>query len=180
MRIEVASGIELDTKAVGDDGTFEGYASVFGVLDSHRDIVMPGAFSKSLAARPIARVKMLRQHQQAEPIGVWTDAAEDSRGLHVKGRLIREVPLAAQTYALMREGALDRLSIGFRTVREQIERKNNARQLLEVDLREISVVTFGSNDKAVISTVKSLNDPERAQRIVAALNRAQAALTGAN
>lgn len=176
MNIEIASGISLDTKAIGDDGTFEGYASIFGNVDSHRDVIDVGAFAPSLASRPIGRVKMLRQHRQDSPIGVWTAAAEDSRGLHVKGRLIREVPLAAQTYALMREGALDQLSIGFRTKRERFDRKAGVRHVVEVDLREISVVTFGSNDKAAISAVKSLHDPERAARIVAALNRASAAL----
>lgn len=176
MKIEIAAGIELDTKAIGDDGSFEGYASVFGNRDSHGDIVMPGAFTKSLAERPPARIKMLRQHRQDEPIGVWAAAAEDSRGLHVKGRLIRDVPLAAQTYALMREGALDQLSIGFRTKRERFDRKASARLVEEADLREISIVTFGSNDKAAISAVKSLHDPERASRLVAAFNRAAAAL----
>ncbi len=176
MKIEFTSGISLDTKAIGDDGTFEGYASVFGHVDSHRDVIVAGAFTPSLAARPISRVKMLRQHRQDEPIGVWTDAVEDSRGLHVKGRLIREVPLAAQTYALMLEGALDQLSIGFRTKRERFDRKAGIRHVEEVDLREISIVTFGSNDRAAISTVKSLHDPERAARIVAALHRAAAAL----
>lgn len=173
MKIEIASGIHLDTKAIGDDGTFEGYASVFGHLDSHRDIVAPGAFKTTLAERPITRVKMLRQHRQDEPIGVWTAAAEDSRGLHVKGRLIREVPLAAQTYALMREGALDQLSIGFRTKRERFDRKAGVRHVEEVDLREISIVTFGSNDKAAISAVKSAYDPGR---VVAGLERLTALL----
>jgi len=176
MNIEIASGIHLDTKAIGDDGTFEGYASVFGHVDSHRDMIEVGAFKASLAERPATRVKMLRQHKQDEPIGVWISAAADSKGLHVKGRLIREVPLAAQTYALMREGALDQLSIGFRTKRDRFDRKAGVRHVEEVDLREISVVTFGSNDKAAISAVKSIHDPERAKRIVAALNRATAAL----
>lgn len=176
MNIEIASGIHLDTKAIGDDGTFEGYASVFGHVDSHRDVIEVGAFKSSLAERPVSRVKMLRQHRQDEPIGVWIAAAEDSKGLHVKGRLIREVPLAAQTYALMKEGALDQLSIGFRTKRDRFDRKAAVRHVEEVDLREISIVTFGSNDKAAISAVKSIHDPERAARIVAALHRATAAL----
>lgn len=159
MKIEIAAGISLEAKAIGDDGTFEGYASVFGHKDTHADIVMPGAFTASLKARPIERVKMLRQHRQDEPIGIWTAAAEDTRGLHVKGRLIRDVPLAAQTYALMKEGALDELSIGFRTIRESRDRKAAARLVEEVDLREISIVTFGSNDKAAIHAVKSAYDP---------------------
>lgn len=159
--IEIAAGIHLDTKALGDDGTFEGYASVFGHLDSHRDIIEPGAFRTSLAARPAPRIKMLRQHRQDEPIGTWIAAAEDSKGLHVKGRLIREVPLAAQTYALMREGALDELSIGFRTKRERFDRAAGVRHVEEVDLREISIVTFGSNDKAAITAFKSQYDPGR-------------------
>lgn len=161
MKIEIAAGIGLEAKAVGTDGSFEGYASVFNHKDSHADIVMPGAFASSLKARPIERVKMLRQHRQDEPIGVWTAAAEDTRGLHVKGRLILDVPLAAQTYALMKEGALDELSIGFRTIRESRDRKAAARLVEEVDLREISIVTFGSNDKAAINAVKSIYDPDR-------------------
>ena len=175
MKIETGYAVELDTKGLADDGTLEGYASPFGSPDLGRDIVMAGAFAKSLAARPASRVKMLRSHEQAEPIGVWTAMAEDSQGLHVKGRIIRETRRGAETIVLMREGALDGLSIGFKTKRAEFDRKSGHRALHEIDLYEISVVTWPMHPDARVA-LKAENDPERARSIVAALERATAAL----
>jgi hypothetical protein len=83
--------IALDLKAVGDDGTFEGYGSVFGVVDSYREVVEPGAFMASLAKRKAKGIKLLWQHDASQPIGVWDDLAEDSKGLWGKGRLLKDV-----------------------------------------------------------------------------------------
>lgn len=176
MNIEAGLALELDVKAVSDEGTFEGYASVFNKADLGRDVVRPGAFGKSLQSRPAARVKMLRQHFSDDPIGIWTALAEDSHGLHVKGRLIRQTAKGAETYALMKEGALDGLSIGFRTIRDSFDRPKGLRYLEEVDLREISIVTFPMLPDATVSAVKASGSPERARAIVAALHRASAAL----
>lgn len=122
------------------DGIVTGYASVFGVPDLGRDTVLPGAFAQSLARRGPGGVRMLWQHDPAEPIGRWLSLAEDSRGLRVTGQLNREVQRARELTALLREGALDGLSIGFRVVEARPER--GGRNLLALDLWEISLVTF--------------------------------------
>lgn len=174
MSVATKHGIilEIDTKAVQDGGEFTGYASNFGVLDSHREIVNSGAFSKSLAARPAQKVKMLRSHDQSTPIGVWTLLEEDGIGLKASGRLILDTALGRETHALMKAGALDGLSIGFRTVRDRMDRTKGARILEEVDLWEISVVTFPSNPQSTVTAVKSSTFSE----LVAAINAARASI----
>jgi len=124
--------------ALGPD-QFEGYASLFNVVDGGGDTLAPGAFAASLRRRP--QVRMLYQHFSHAPIGVWEEIAEDARGLYVRGRLVPEVEQARDVRALLADGALNGLSIGFRTVRA---RRSGAatRTLLEVELWEISVVTF--------------------------------------
>jgi len=139
---------------VAEDGTFAGYASLFGKTDLGRDMVMPGAFRASLAKRGAAGVKMLYQHDPNQPIGVWAEIREDDRGLHVKGRLTAGVARAREVLSLMREGALDGLSIGYRTLRGRTDRKTGVRQLLELDLWEISVVTFPMLPEARVEAVK--------------------------
>jgi uncharacterized protein len=128
-------------EALGPD-EFEGYASLFNVADGAGDIVAPGAFTRSLRRRPPSRVRMLYQHFAHEPIGVWEQIREDARGLYVRGRLIADVPRAADVARLIREGALDGLSIGFRALRARRDPKSGTRTLLEVELWEISIVTF--------------------------------------
>jgi HK97 family phage prohead protease len=99
---------------------------------------------------------MLFQHDPAMPIGVWKDIREDSRGLFVRGRLMPEVAKAREVLALMRAGAIDGLSIGFRTVRGRTDAKSGVRRLIEVDLWEISVVTFPMLPAARVSAVKGM------------------------
>lgn len=137
------------------DGTFDGYASLFGKLDLARDVVEPGAFTASLARRGAAGVRMLYQHDPAVPIGTWTEIREDARGLFVRGRLALAAAKAREVRALMREGALDGLSIGFRAVRARTDAKTGIRRIMEVDLWEISVVTFPMLPEARIGAVKA-------------------------
>jgi hypothetical protein len=151
--------IEYDAKAVKDDGTFEGYASTFGNVDSGYDCVMPGAFTKSLLERPAPRIKMLWQHDKTQPIGVWTDATEDSKGLFVRGALLLKTQKGADCYEFMKSGVIDSMSIGFRTMEADFT-QSGVRQLKEVGLFEISMVTFGMNDQAVVTTVKEFNPRE--------------------
>lgn len=169
--------IELDIKAIAEDGTFSGYAATFGNIDQGGDIIMPGAFAKSLLARPAARVKMLRQHDQTEPIGIWTSLVEDRKGLKAEGRIIVDTIKGRETHLLMKAGALDGMSIGFRTKRERFDRSKNARLIEEVELAEISIVTFPMNPKATVTTVKN-HDPDRARHLIEAMNRAALALRG--
>lgn len=96
MKNEWGFALDLDFKAVSDEGEFAGYAAVFGNEDLGRDVLLPGAFTKSLARRPAARVKMLRQHDPEEPIGIWLDLAEDKKGLRAKGRLILDTTRSAR------------------------------------------------------------------------------------
>lgn len=122
------------------DGRFEGYASLFGVRDAGGDTVMRGAFARSLKRRGAAGVKMLYQHLAGEPLGVWSEIYEDGAGLFVRGRIITDVSRGRDVLALMREGALDGLSIGFKTLRAA--KAAGGRRILEADLWEVSVVTF--------------------------------------
>ena len=154
LRERKFAGLQLDE--VEEDGVFSGYASLFGRLDLGRDIVEPGAFDKSLRMRGAAGVRMLFQHDPAEPIGTWTSIREDGRGLFVRGRLAKGVARARDVLALMRAGALDGLSIGFRTVRARADAKSGIRRIVEADLWEISVVTFPMLPDARVERVKGL------------------------
>jgi HK97 family phage prohead protease len=140
--------------AIDADGAVEGYASLFGEVDQARDMVMPGAFTDSLRRRDIRRVPMLFQHDPAEPIGVWLELREDSRGLYARGRLIPEVMRARELMALLKAGAADGLSIGFRTVRGRFEPTTRIRKLERIDLWEISIVTFPLLSAARVRAVK--------------------------
>ena len=143
------------------DGTVEGYASLFGEIDQARDMVMRGAFAATLAQRGVSRIPMLFQHDPAEPVGVWLELREDHRGLYARGRLIPEVARARELLSLLRAGAVDGLSIGFRTVKGNVDPKTRVRRLLAVDLWEISIVTFPLLAGARVRAVK--HAPSRGQ-----------------
>jgi HK97 family phage prohead protease len=136
------------------DGTVEGYASLFGEIDQAREMVMPGAFVASLRTRDVRRVPMLFQHDPAEPVGIWLELREDHRGLYARGRLIPEVQRARELHGLLKAGAIDGLSIGFRTVQARIDPKTRIRRLHAVDLWEISIVTFPLLAGARVHAVK--------------------------
>jgi len=166
---------------VEPDGAIEGYASLFGVVDAAHDMVMPGAFATSLKQRGPRRVPMLFQHNPAEPIGVWLELREDFRGLYVRGRLIPDVARAREVLTLIREQALDGLSIGFRTVKGRIDPRTRVRRLDVIDLWEISVVTFPLLNGARVQSVKGLrfSYPRRAQLNEAAAPKESPARTQA-
>ncbi len=142
-----------------EDGTFSGYASLFGKEDLGHDVMMKGAFQKSLSKNGARAVRMLFQHDPDKPIGVWDIIREDEKGLYVKGRLTLAVERAREVYALMKEGGLNGLSIGFKTVKGKRDSVRGQRLLYEVDLWEISVVTFPMLPKAQVDTVKSVLKP---------------------
>ncbi len=135
-------------------GGFEGYASLFGREDRGRDIIMPGAFRASLARRGADGIRMLFQHDPGQPIGVWETVREDSVGLYVRGRLIEEAARAREILALLRGGAVDGLSIGFNTRKAVRDPRTGQRRLYEIDLWEISIVTFPMLPGARIGAVK--------------------------
>jgi HK97 family phage prohead protease len=136
-------------------GTFQGYASLFNVPDLGKDVVLPGAFTASLAARGAAGVRMLWQHDPAQPIGVWLSLVQDGRGLFARGRLELDVARAREVYALMRDGAVDGLSIGYRAEKASRDPRTGFRRIQRVDLWEISIVTFPMLPQARVSAVKS-------------------------
>jgi HK97 family phage prohead protease len=140
--------------ALYPDGAIEGYASLFGEVDQARDMVMPGAFTQTLEQRGLRKIPMLFQHDPSEPVGVWLELKEDFRGLRARGRLIPDVMRARELLSLLKAGAVDGLSIGYRTVRGPIDPKTRVRKLYQVDLWEISIVTFPLLNGARVSAVK--------------------------
>jgi phage prohead protease, HK97 family len=135
--------VETQPVRVTDGTIIEGYASLFGLPDQGGDIVCKGAYAKGLerlAARG-GNVKMLWQHDPAQPIGIWDEIFEDTRGLYVKGRLLPDVARAKEAAALIAAGAIDGLSIGYRTVAAEKDAKGQ-RLLAELELWEVSLVTF--------------------------------------
>jgi HK97 family phage prohead protease len=132
--------LAIPRESLGADGAIEGYASLFDVADDSLDEVARGAFAASLA-RPDRSVKLLWQHDPAQPIGVWDSVRETERGLYASGRLLTELRAGAEAAALLRAGAIDGLSIGYRAVKSS-RLPSGGRRLVEVDLWEISLVTF--------------------------------------
>ena len=170
-----------DVKAVNDKGTFTGYGSIFGNEDQGSDIMQKGAFTKSLENRPAPKVKMLYQHKTDEPIGVFEDMYEDEKGLFVKGRLAMGTQKGREAYELLKMGALDGMSIGFRADPDKQgynENKRGTRTLKEVDLMEISLVTFPMNERALIENVKAshknIREWEKILRDAGGLSRTEA------
>ena len=150
--------------ACSGSGVFVGYASLFGRRDQSGDIVLPGAFAASLKRRSASDVRMLFQHDPAEPVGTWVDMREDARGLIVTGRLDPNVQRGRELFSLLDSRGLDGLSIGFKTVTARRDRTSGARLLSQIDLWEISLVTFPMLDGARVSQVKrrAIDAAERA------------------
>lgn len=169
--------IPFKIKAVSDDGFFSGYGSVFGVVDSYKEVVTPGAFSDSLQGRMPA---LLWQHRSGEPIGVYITVKEDSIGLYVEGKLALKTARGAEAYELLKMGALNGLSIGFITREDSYDKVSGIRTLKKIDLWEVSLVTFPANDASRISNVKSieqinsLSDAEAYLRDAGGLSRREA------
>lgn len=149
----------FEIRATGDDGTVEGYGSVFGVKDSYADIIAAGAFNGSLKSHKSAGTMpaMLWQHDSDEPCGVWDEMSEDAKGLKVKGRLAMETVKGREAHSLLKMGALSGLSIGFVSKEWSYDRDTEIRTLTEIDLWEVSLVTFPANGKARVTGVKAID-----------------------
>lgn len=148
----------FELKSLDEKGVFTGYASVFGVVDSWDDVVLPGAFVESLTKR---RPALLWQHRSEWPIGVWESMIEDQRGLLSVGRLlIDDLPRAREAYALLKAGAMDGLSIGYEVVNCDfvVREEKTIRQLRTVDLWEVSLVTFPANEDATVTGIKAIEN----------------------
>jgi HK97 family phage prohead protease len=150
--------IAFKAEAVSDDGSFKGYGSVFGNVDSYREIVAPGAFKDSLKLIKALGdpLPALWQHRSGEPIGGYDVLEEDERGLKVEGwLLVKEIPRAAEAHALMKRRVVKGLSIGYYVEGSVFDEKTGIRTLTKLDLQEISIVTFPANTEAQIDAVKS-------------------------
>ena len=168
LELKYASGSTL----VSDGTAIEGYASLFGLTDQGGDIVRKGAYAASLKRLEARgdKVRMLWQHDPTRPIGVWDEIREDDKGLWVKGRLLPEIAQAREAAALIAAGAIDGLSIGYRTV--SAERDGKGRRLLaEVELWEVSLVTF-----PMLAEAKVGKKSDRAFEMAAAFRAATLAL----
>lgn len=161
----------LQIKAAGDDGTVEGYGSVFGVRDNYDDVIAKGAFIQSLKDHKAAGTMpaMLWQHDADKPIGVWTEMVEDEKGLRIKGQLAMETVKGKEAHALLKMGALNGLSIGFMSKEWAYDRDTEVRTLTAIDLWEVSLVTFPANEKARVTNVKSADElqaPKDAEKVL--------------
>ena len=180
--IEIKSSIKAynDDEEDKDYGTFEGYGSVFGNKDLGNDVIESGAFAKSLKRRKPQNVKLLYQHKSDMPIGVFDEIREDDHGLVVKGRLALKTQAGAEAYELLKMGALDGLSIGFRVNPKEVsyDKRGNKRIIKEVDLMEVSLVTFPMNPQATVRSVKgeeiSIREWEKGLRDAFQLSRSEA------
>ena len=153
----------FEVKSIDEQGLFEGYGNVFGVQDHYRDVVEPGAFSKTLQSwQAKGRLPaLLWQHNSDKPIGVYESMREDHYGLHVRGRLlIDDVPLAREAWALLKAGAINGLSIGYSTVLEERD-INRVNHIKEIDLWEVSLVTFPANAESTVTHIKTIREFEK-------------------
>ncbi|MDR1907790.1 MAG: HK97 family phage prohead protease [Holosporales bacterium] len=148
----------MQIKSLDQTGALEGYASVFGTVDLQNEVVQPGAFEASLATwkQNSCFPKMLWQHDPKSPIGVWDDMFEDQYGLYVRGRLLLDLQKGRDAYSLIKSGAVDGLSIGF--MPKQSHKDGDVRVLDEVDLFEVSLVTFMANPLAKVTSCKHWSD----------------------
>ena len=150
----------LDIKSIQEengDRTFNGYGSTFGNVDRVNDIVEKGAFAKSLEQHRAqgSMPSLLLHHDLHRPIGVWTKMEEDEYGLSVEGKLTKGVRDADEAYALLKDGALHSMSIGYRVTREEYDRKAGVNRLHEIALHEVSLVTIPANASAIVGAVKN-------------------------
>jgi len=155
--------IEADSS---DEGKIVGYGAVYDNQDQGGDIIAKGAFDKSLNSRPMP--KMLWHHDPSQPIGIWEKAESDDRGLKVEGRLLTEIPQAKTAHVLAKAGGLDGLSIGYKTIDYSFEGKgeDRVRNLKEVELWELSLVTFPMNTEATLTDVKQLQNPREVEQLL--------------
>ena len=158
FKTEIKAVVEEDDEE--EQGVFEGYASVFNKADLGNDVVKYGAFRKSLRRKGAKGVKLLYQHKSDMPIGVFDEIKEDEHGLKVKGRLALKTQAGRDAFEFMKMGALDGLSIGFKPNPKAtyFDKRTKKRVLEEVELMEISLVTFPMNPQARIRDVKSIEE----------------------
>ena len=181
--LEFRSDVKAEEEEDNEEyGFFEGYGSVFDNTDLGNDVIRKGAFKKSIRKRGLKGIKLLYQHKTDMPIGVFDSVKEDDRGLYVKGRLALKTTAGRDAYELLKMGALDGLSIGFRASPKgySYDKRKKTRVLEEVDLMEVSLVTFPMNPQATIQSVKgqeiTIREWENGMRDAFSLSRSEAKL----
>ena len=150
--------LSFELKVIGDQGEIEGYALTYGNVDQGGDICLKGCATNTLRKRPPPKVKMLLSHDTQSIIGKWTDFIDDDKGLFGKGRLFLDIQKGRETYALIKEDAIDGLSIGYRTIKDAYDPDRKARLLEEIEIREVSICPFPMNEEAIITSVKQASD----------------------
>lgn len=148
----------LEIKSLKDTGEFEGYGSTFGgEPDAYGDVVADGAYADSLASHKARGTmpKLFWQHNADEPIGKWLDAKEDDHGLLMHGKLNMDVQRGREAHALLKAGDIDGLSIGYRIKEYSVDTETNVWTLEKLDLVEVSIVSVGANENAVVQSIKA-------------------------
>ncbi len=166
--------VPFQLKAAPDaDGRFEGLGAVFHNTDSFDEVILPGAFKMSLAdyRRQGRMPALLWQHDPRAPIGVWESLDETQDGLMARGRLLLDLTQGREAHILLKAGALDGLSVGFRTLKSEVDDRTGIRTLTEIELFEISLVTFPANARARVTAVKTgtIASPREFERTMRAL-----------
>lgn len=148
--------VDFDLKAEGEGYRLTGYGSVFGEVDTYREVVAKGAFKESLRELESKgrKLPMLWQHRTAEPMGVWDDVRENDRGLYVGGDLLKGVQVAEEARLRAKAGAVTGLSIGYYVLDDSLDEKSGIRTLKKLELLEVSLVTFPANDTARVDGIK--------------------------
>lgn len=146
----LSQGLDFVEFKSSEDGSIEGYGAIFGNIDRGRDVVNKGAFSESL--KTDHKVKMLWQHDPYQPIGVWDEVYEDEKGLRVKGKILADVKAGQEAAALVKAGAINGLSIGYRVLEFSEEKVDGSwvRYVEKAELWEVSLVTFPMNPVATL------------------------------
>jgi len=168
--------LQLEIKSLGElgHGVFSGYGSTFGNVDRTGDIVERGAFERSLESHKKngTMPAMLIHHDMTRPIGRWIDMREDEYGLNVEGKLTTGVRDADEAYALLKDGAINSMSIGYRVVREDFDHRSGINHLHEVELHELSLVTIPANSAAIVGAVKDAEGNPNIRELEAVLREA--------
>lgn len=165
---------KLNLKFVGEGMTFSGYASVFGQVDSYGDTIDPNAYDLTLKDR--VRPVRMRWNHYGPVIGKWLRMTTDKTGLFVEGELTPGHSKAIDTYASLKHGAVDGLSIGY-IARSAVENPNGTRLLKEIELVEISIVEEPADINATVSSIKSAIEQAKSIREIEATLRDSAGLS---
>ena len=152
--------LKLQIKSLDEAGKFSGLASVYGNVDLGGDVVVQGAFQKTLADRG-GEVPILFVHDIRQPVGLGK-LRDTAQGLSIEGALVLDVPKAREAYSLLKAKVLRGLSIGYDTIKSDVQ--NGVRYLRELKLFEVSLVVMPMNERATITAVKN-NRPELAEQI---------------